>query len=138
MQHNSGTFSFMLVLYLWSHRLSLNITKTNFVLFCPTNRPKIPVTIKINKKAIGEAHYVKYLGILIDAKLTFKNHLDELNKKISRSIGVLYKIRPYVPLRILTNLYYAIIYPFLLYGILIWGNASRTLLNPIHILQKKS
>ena len=80
---------------------------------------------------------VKYLGVLIDSQLTFKNHIDELTKKISRAIGVLYKLRPYVNTKILTNVYYAIIYPFLLYGITIWGNASLNLITPIHILQKK-
>ena len=38
---------------------------------------------------------------------------------------------------ILTNVYYAIIYSFLLYGVTIWGPASKTYLTPLHILQKK-
>ena len=123
--------------WLCINRLSLNISKTNFVIFHPINKPKIPVTILINKAAITEEQYVKYLGILIDSQLTFKFHIDELNKKISRAIGVLYKLRPYVTSKILSSVYYAIIYPFLLYGILIWGNASNTHLMPIFILQKK-
>ena len=123
--------------WLCLNRLSLNISKTNFVLFHPTNKPTIPVTILINKQAIDEVKCVKYLGILIDSQLTFKNHIGELNKKISRSIGVLYKLRTFVTTKILTNVYYAIIYPFLLYGISVWGNASKTLLSPIHIMQKR-
>ena len=39
--------------------------------------------------------------------------------------------------KILTNVYYAIIYPFLIYGITIWGNANRTLIQSLHTLQKK-
>ena len=101
------------------------------------NKPKIPVTILIHNKAIEETTHVKYLGILIDSKLTFKNHIDELKKKISRSIGVLYKLRPFVTSKILSSVYYAIVYPFLLYGITVWGNASKTFLTPIFILQKK-
>ena len=54
------------------NRLSLNITKTNFVVFCPSNKSKISVTILINNKAIGEEKYVKYLGVLIDNDLSFK------------------------------------------------------------------
>ena len=123
--------------WLCINRLSLNISKTNFVIFCPINKPKKSVTILINKKSISETKYVKYLGILIDSQLSFKSHIYELNKKISRSIGVLYKIRPFVSSKILTNLYYAIVYPFLLYGVLIWGNANKTLLSPTLILQKK-
>ena len=67
--------------------------------------------------------------------MTFKNHINELKKKISRSIGVLYKLRPFVTSKILSSVYYAI--PFLLYGITIWGNAGKNLLTPILTLQNK-
>ena len=118
--------------WLCLNRLSLNITKTNFVIFHANNKPKpYVVTILINKHAIDEVETVKYLGILIDYQLTFKNQLDELSKKISRAIGVLYKLRPFVTTKILTSIYYAIVYPFLLYGITVWGNANKTLLEPI-------
>ena len=123
--------------WLCVNRLSLNISKTNFVIFHAINKPRIPVTILINKNAIDEAEHVKYLGILIDSRLTFKPHIDELKKKISRGIGVLYKLRPFVTSKILINVYYAIIYPFLLYGIIVWGNSVNAYLAPIHVLQKK-
>ena len=123
--------------WLCINRLSLNITKTNFVIFHSINKPKKPITILINKEAIDEVKHIKYLGVLTDSQLTFKYHIDELNKKVSREIGILYKLRPFVTSKVLCNVYYAIIYPFLLYGIMIWGNTSLTLLNPIHILQKK-
>ena len=124
--------------WLCLNRLSLNISKTNFVVFHAKGKPKHSVvTILINKQAIDEVNSVKYLGILIDSQLTFKNHIDELSKKVSRAIGVLYKLRPYVTAKILTSVYYAIVYPFLLYGIVVWGNASKTFLEPIHKMQKK-
>ena len=65
------------------------------------------------------------------------NHINELKKKISRTIGVLYKLQPFVTSKILSSIYYAIIYPFLLYGITIWGNAGKNLLTPILTLQNK-
>ena len=43
----------------------------------------------INKHAIEEVKFVKYLGVLIDSHLTFKNHIDDLTKKSSRGIGFL-------------------------------------------------
>ena len=89
------------------------------------------------KEAIDEVTQVKYLGILIDSQLTFKQHIGELNKRVARAIGILYKIQPFVTTSILLNVYHAIIYPFLLYGVSVWGNACKTLLDPIHILQKK-
>ena len=126
-------------LYEWLciNRLSLNISKTNFVIFHAKNKPLHPITILINNKAIEEADHVKYLGVIIDSQLTFRRHMEEVSKKISRSIGVLYKLRPFVSQKILVNVYYAIIYPFLLYGVELWGNTSNTLLTPIFLLQKK-
>ena len=127
-------------LYQWlcSNRLALNIDKTNFVLFHSLHKTiDKPVTITINKKAISQANYVKYLGVLIDSNLSWKFHINELCKKISKTIGVLYKIRQLVNSHILSNLYYAMIYPFLIYGINVWGSASNQLLNPLLLLQKK-
>ena len=54
-------------LYLWldGNRLSLNIDKTNYIIFHPYNKPmKQHITIKINKKAIKEKERIKYLGVL--------------------------------------------------------------------------
>ena len=124
--------------WLCLNRLSLNISKTNFIIFHSLRKPvNSVVTLLINKQAIEEVEYVKYLGVLLDAKLTFNYHINILSKKISRAVGVLYKLRPFVTPRILTSVYYAIAYPFLLYGITIWGNANNTLIRPLHILQKK-
>ena len=69
--------------WLCINRLSLNITKTNFVIFHSINKQKKPITILINKEAIDEVKHIKYLGVLIDSQLTFKYHTDELNKKAS-------------------------------------------------------
>ena len=92
-------------LYEWLsiNRLSLNISKTNFVIFAPINKRKATVTILINKVAIDEVQHVKYLCVLIDSQLTFKYHIEEMNKKVSRAIGVLYKLRPFVTSKIVTN-----------------------------------
>ena len=64
--------------------------------------------------------------------------MHELSKKISRGIGVLSKIRHYVNGNILLQLYYSLIYPFLIYGLSIWGNTYSSTLRPLIILQKKA
>ena len=89
-------------LYLWLNvnRLSLNIDKTNFLIFHPYNKPlKQHVAIKINKKAIMEKEYIKYLGVLVDSSLSWKYQISSLTKKISRSIGVMYKLIPFFTIK---------------------------------------
>jgi len=128
-------------LHIWLivNRLSLNIDKTNFVIFHPYNKPlKHNITLKIQKKAITQKNSVKYLGIMIDSGLTWQIHIDSLSKKISRSIGLLYKIRPFVNKNILKMLYYSLIFSHLSYAIEIWGSADNIHLNRLFILQKRA
>ena len=80
---------------------------------------------------------IKYLGVLIDDKLTFKQHISAVSKKICRTIGLMYKLRHYVSKNILVMLYYSLIHPFSIYAVPVWGNANVTYLNSIHILQKR-
>ena len=70
-------------LYLWLNinRLSLNIDKTHFIILRPYNTTlEKQITIKINKKAINEQCFIKYLGVLIDSKLTWK-HVSKISRQ---------------------------------------------------------
>ena len=57
--------------------------------------------------------------------------------QIELGIGIISKLRHYVNKTILVQLYYSLIYPFLTYGLIIWGNTYKTTLKPLIILQKK-
>ena len=121
------------------NRLSLNIEKTNFVLFHPFNKPcKNKITLKIQNKAISEKDNVKYLGIMIDSGLTWQAHIDHVSKKISRTIGLLYKIRSFVNKKMMIMLYYSLLFSHLNYGIELWGSSHNIHLNRILILQKRA
>ena len=68
-------------LWLNLNRLSLNVSKTNFIIFHPYNKPlKHHITLKINRKAINEKDHIKYLGIIIDSCPNWKQHLNHLKK----------------------------------------------------------
>ena len=68
--------------------------------------------IEIDDKIINEHKSVKYPEIIIDCHLNWKEHIQQLSKKIFRGIGVLCKIRHYVNVKILVQFYHAIILPF--------------------------
>ena len=73
-------------LYLWLNvnRLSLNIDKTNYVIFHPCKKPmKEHITIKINKKAIKEKEFIKYLGVFIDSTLSWKHQISNISKDLT-------------------------------------------------------
>ena len=77
------------------------------------------------------------MGILIDSTLSWKYHINELGKKLSRVIGIMYKLRHFVSRELMVSLYYSLIYPYLIYGVPIWGTANTTTLSTLHIIQKQ-
>ena len=70
--------------------------------------------------------FVKYLGVLIDYELYWKNHINLICLKISRTVGILAKLRHSIALRPLLNILQALIDPYLYYGICAWGSAPNT------------
>ena len=78
------------------NRLKLNVSKTNFVIFASVNKLMKSITILVNKQAISQKDYVKYLGVVIDSRLTFQQHISSIKKKVSRTIGIMYKLRHFV------------------------------------------
>ena len=93
----------------------------------------------MEKKRVSLEHksYIKYLGFLIDENLSWKNHLDCVITKISKTIGMIAKLRHFVPSSVLTNIYKSLILPYLTYGLVAWGKASKNYLNKIVVLQKR-
>ena len=72
----------------------------------------------MSKKAIEEKKCIKYLCVIIDSKLSFFQHTGSIKKKkILRAIGIFYEIKNFVTKTILINLYYSLIYPFLIYAV---------------------
>ena len=73
-----------------------------------------------------------------NSTLSWKDHILNISKKISRAIGVMYMIRSFVNIAILKSLYYAIIYSHLVYAIQIWGSAYDSHLKKIVVIQKRA
>ena len=101
-----------------SNRLALSILKTNFVLFhFKRLKPYKSLNLKIDGVNIQEVSTVKYLGVTFDSNLTWKNHVNELCLKLSKTVGIFSKLRYYVNVDILIMLYCSLIYLFLSNGI---------------------
>ena len=80
-------------------------------------------------------NYTKYLGVLIDENLSWKNHKDFV---ISNTIGMIAKLRHFIRWSVLIYIYKLIIVPYLTYGLNTWGNAFKTYLDKIIVLQKRA
>ena len=127
-------------LNLWfiSNKLSINLDKTNYMIFKPNKT--INDTIKyrnlfvsVNNIVIQRTAVTKYLGIWIDEMLNWKHHTSMLIKKNSSFIGIFFKKQSFLPFRCCKNLYFSLIYTNLIYGLEVYGNTNNSVLKPLHI-----
>ena len=121
-----------------SNKLSVNTSKTYPILFSNSIVPtdNLP-NILLNGNIINFVDNVKYLGVIVDKSLKFNSHLNDLGNKLSKNIGIMYKLRDFVPMNILRNLYFSFIYPYLNYCVIVWGHTNKIYLEKISILQKR-
>ena len=80
----------------------------------------------------------KHTWKLIDEHLNWKEQISQITKKISRSVGIICKLRNCIDVLLLRTIYYSLVYSHLNYGIQVWGSACKTDLEKILILQKKA
>ncbi len=106
-----------------------NASKTNYKMIIGTAHMTSEKQTKIilDGTLLDRVKFTKFLGVFIDECLTWKNHIDCICKTISRKIGVMNKLKYYVPDSILFTLYCTLILPYINYGILIWGNYLQIL-----------
>ena len=73
-----------------SNRLTLNIDKTCYMIFLPSSKQVIPSNfiLAINNRVLNRVTFTKFLGVLIDDKLVWKNHIDELSLHLRKFIGI--------------------------------------------------
>ena len=93
--------------------------------------------ISINHNHIQKTEYVKYLGIYVDNKLSWKVQIGKLCSKISKVCGMIYKLRYFVLLSTLKVVYYSMFHSHLQYSLLNWGRSSKSYLQQLKILQNK-
>ena len=151
--------------WLRANKLSLNLKKTHFIIFSKgrpstiiPNRgqhnsnnnneqthkinfnPKLPPTTKliIDNVPVTRKTCTKFLGVIIDERLTFKEHIRHIKGKISRGLGILYKSKSILNKPTLIQLYNSFICPYLNYCITVWGNTLPTYLAPINSIQRRA
>ena len=110
------------------------------ILHLPSKQNITPLTFQIpyDNSFIVNSICCKYLGILIDNKLNFKQHIQLVESKIAKSVGILNKLRHIFPSSALLLINFALFHPPLLYGFHIWGSTFPTYLQKLQRLQNKT
>ena len=131
--------------YTWLNlnKMAINISKTCYMIFGPTKMTfphNIDNIVNINNipiNRIGDNNNetsVKFLGIYLDEKLSWKNHINVTSKKINSGLFALNSLKNILPQNTLRTIYYSLIHCHITYCLEVWGNSTS--INKIQLLQK--
>ena len=124
-----------------ANKLSLNISKTNYMLF--TNSSKFKQlcalqNVKIDGEIITRVDKCKFLGVIIDDKISWKPHILSVTSTVARNLGVMRRVRSKIDSKTTLLLYDTMIVPHFSYCNLIWANCAKSYLIKLYRLQKRA
>ena len=92
---------------LWLKRniLSLNVQKTKFMVLHKKQKQIKELNIVINRTTIERLKSFNFFGLIIDEGLSWKKHTDVVKNKISKVVGLFYRLNNIFPRYILQTLY---------------------------------
>jgi len=102
------------------------------------NHKNINFSVSINHHPISTQSSLKYLGVILDDKLNWKPQIEKLVTQLSKSCGMLFKLKHYTNTSVLKSVYFVLFHSYLTYSILNWGRANKTTLLPLIRLQNKA
>ena len=130
--------NYLSILFEWLtvNKLKLNVDKTKFLIFTLKRNFVIP-EIKINGINIEYVTKITYLGVILDHKLSFRDHINLLTTKLARINGVIFSLKSFLPFHCLKSIYYSFAYSYLNNNVIIWGGSPKTVIYPLQIMQNK-
>ena len=115
--------------------LKLNASKTKYMIF--TNKKEEDIEVYLGGDKLKKSETEKFLGVLIDTKLNWSQHIRHLATKISRNAGVLFKLKGKLPNKITLLIYNSFVQSHLYYCATVWGTRSLNSIKTVFSAQKK-
>lgn len=122
--------------WLRANRLLLNIDKTKCIMFT-TNRSTLVAApgLAFSAGSIDFVESSSVLGVLLDDKLSFREHIQRVANRLSKSSYGIRIIARNTSRPTIFTAYYGLIYPILRYGIVVWGGSTE--MERVFVAQKK-
>jgi len=120
-----------------ANKLHLNLDKTCYSIFGQDIKDSSTIRLYVNRVIIPRVESCKYLGIIIDSKLKWQDHIDNVYSRLVKFTSIFYKLRTKLPSDVLRMVYFAFIHPLLLYGIEVYANTTHNHLAKLKILNNK-
>ena len=127
-------------LYIWlcANKISLNVAKTKILLFRNCHKKiSFHLNFFINNEPLKLSESVKYLGVTLDHFLNWNINTKNLCSKLSNANGVISKLRHFLPISTLIQIYYALFFSHLKYSCQIWGQKFDHNVERMFVLQKR-
>ena len=123
-----------------SNKMTINVTKTNCMLVSNVHGSLPSDSLFFNNESLNCITDTKFLGLVIDNKLKFNKHIESICSKISKTIGILFRLSSSstVPQSSLKLIYYSLIHPFILYCLPIYAATNDIHIHPLITLQKRA
>ena len=118
--------------WLAKNKLTINSSKSELLLF----RQNKVGSLRINGEVLNVVKCSKNLGVQIENSLTFEKHIDVVCKKVSKLVGLVSRLRYFLPKHVLLKFYDYYIKPKIQYGCLVYGCSSKVKLNRIKFFAK--
>jgi hypothetical protein len=119
-----------------ANKLSLNLNKTHYVQYKTKAIMPDIFAISYNNTFINSTLSTKFLGVIVDGALIWKNETDLLMKKLSKACYVIRNMKHYMSISALKAIYYSFFHSLMIYGNIFWGNSSHSSIIFLH--QKKA
>ena len=118
--------------------LSINVKKSKYMIFSRTmDRLHMPKPLKYKNNNMEHVTEARFLGVIVDDKLNWSHHIKTIVSKMSRYIGVLYRLKSSLPLETRKLIYQSLIQSHLNFCSLVWGFAAKSNIDKILTAQKK-
>lgn len=122
------------------NKLTINLTKTNYTIFHRLHKKdKIPLALPkliIGEYIVKRECSMKFLGVILDENINWKDHINMIENKISKNIGLLYKAKPYLDQSCLKYIYYSFIHSYLNYANIAWCSTNKSKTKKLFSKQK--
>ena len=118
--------------------LKLNLKKTKYMIFSNKRQTIEDIDIKLNNIDIQRTYEERFLGVIMDSKMSWNAHRQKLASKLSQNSGILRKLKNTVPDSVIKLLYNSFIQSHLYYCSNVWGLGSKSSLDKIFSSQKKA
>ena len=127
----------MLIKWVYSNGLALNLKKTCYMVFSKRRVDLSSLQVRIDNTPIERKTEARFLGVIVDDKLNWASHIRAVKTKMSRFIGVMFKIKRKLPIKARLQIFQSFVQSHLNFCSLVWGFAAKSHIDSLFTKQKQ-